>query len=99
MRRHLLALIVLVTAACGSPPPQGLRIAASTQARIDGELRIGAGNCWPEGSRPSCAIWITGAAPATYHYRVRAGETIHAGARRIEVLEVDDRSVVVAVSR
>jgi hypothetical protein len=99
MRWHLPAFLTLLATACAPPRPPGLVIAATTQTRVDDDLTIGAGNCWEHDDRPSCAIWITRASAPTYHYRVVAGQRVHAGARRIDVLDVTRGSVVVEVSR
>ena len=93
----VVVVVVVFVAACAAPPPRAhdvRRIAASTQARVADDLTIGAGNCWEEDGRPTCGLWIAGAEPR----RVRAGQTLEAGARRIRVIEVDADSVLVEVT-
>lgn len=70
---------------------QELRIQESTQARVDADLAIGAGNFMEEEGRLTCGLWFISSSAAQEHVRVRAGEVLERAGRRIEVVEVARR--------
>ncbi|HEY8210199.1 MAG TPA: hypothetical protein VIG99_22095 [Myxococcaceae bacterium] len=65
--------------------PGETRIQDGTQAHLGAGLTIGAGNFWDEGGQLTCALWISGS-PAGE--RVKKGQVLERGGRRIEVVDV-----------
>jgi len=78
-----------------SGAPGEVRLQTGTQANLGAGMMIGAGNFWDEGGQPTCALWIS---PSQTGERVRKGQVLERGGRRIEVLDVTAAVVVLRVS-
>lgn len=99
MKLAAAAAVAMLAASCpressreASPPAavsgQELRIEEGTQARLDADQMIGAGNFWEENGRLTCGLWFSSPQEAT---RVHAGQVLERGGRKYEVVDVSNK--------